>query len=160
MYVFRLSLLYTFKKFSDESCDFSLCHEIPSDVESEEQNPVFSNSTVLVEPVQYIEVIHHPHSGKSPTIIPLDSRSPSEDHPSLVFLRPNCLAKPWAPFRNHSDFEFTEEVINQGFPKKSINKLLQGFHGRWATNTFLTFQNYKDLDQSMAAARKFVVQVH
>lgn len=73
----------------------------------------------------------------------------------------SCInsAKPWAPFRTRADFEFVEEGVTQCLSEGTINKLLEGFHGRWAKKSKLTLHNYVEYKTSLSAARKFSVQV-
>ncbi|KAF8581526.1 hypothetical protein K439DRAFT_1618966 [Ramaria rubella] len=107
----------------------------------------------------YIEVIHHPHSGNSAaTMIPLDQSISTTQHNRSPQNVCNCNGKPWAPFCNRADFEFAEEAVTQGFCAETVNKLLDGYQGRWATQMHLTLRNNKDLQNSLATAHKFGVQ--
>ncbi|KIJ34091.1 hypothetical protein M422DRAFT_182538, partial [Sphaerobolus stellatus SS14] len=67
-------------------------------------------------------------------------------------------SRPWAPFQTRSDFEFIEEVVTECLRPKTIDKMLNGYHGRWAKNTSLTVRNHKDVTLSLAAARKFGIE--
>ncbi|KAF8572836.1 hypothetical protein K439DRAFT_1625498 [Ramaria rubella] len=108
----------------------------------------------------YIKVIHHPHSGNSAaTVIPLDQSISTTQHNCSPQNVHNCNGKLWAPFCNRANFEFAEEAVTQGFRAEMVNKLLDGYQGRWATQMHLTLCNNKDLQNSLAAARKFGVQI-
>ncbi|KIJ46695.1 hypothetical protein M422DRAFT_249859 [Sphaerobolus stellatus SS14] len=107
-------------------------------------------------PSSFIEVIHHPHSGKhTPTIIPLDELG--ENGSARLRTIPKPQMKPWAPFRTRSDFEFTEQVVTKCFSKDTVDVLLDGLHGRWAKSTTITLRNHRDVNISLEAARKFGV---
>jgi len=99
--------------------------------------------------------MHHPHSGKrDATIISLDSPI-SVDSIS----RSKREAKPWAPFRRREDFEFCETVVTQALNEDTIQKILNGLNGRWATGPKVTLRNLADYHQSMAAAQHFSIRV-
>ncbi|KIJ28811.1 hypothetical protein M422DRAFT_269862 [Sphaerobolus stellatus SS14] len=111
-------------------------------------------------PSSYIEIIHHPHSGKrGSTIISLENTEQETPHQSLPScLPPSVSSKPWAPFRTRADFEFVEEMVHEAVRAETVTKLLSGFNGRWAPETYITIQNYADFQDSLAAARHFGVQ--
>ncbi|KAF8582420.1 hypothetical protein K439DRAFT_1351404 [Ramaria rubella] len=107
----------------------------------------------------YIKVLHHPHSGKSSaTVIPLDRPIPTTQLNQSPFTACKSDCKPWAPFRNCANFEFAEEAVTQGFHAETVDKLLAGYHGHWASHTNLMLHTNKDLQKYCAAACKFVVQ--
>ncbi|KIJ49009.1 hypothetical protein M422DRAFT_246785 [Sphaerobolus stellatus SS14] len=114
----------------------------------------------LTVPSSYIEIIHHPHSGKrGSTIISLKNTEQETPHQSLPScLPPSVSSKPWAPFRTRADFEFVEEMVHEAVRAETVTKLLSGFNGRWAPETYITIQNYADFQDSLAAARHFGVQ--
>jgi len=132
-------------------------------VESEDEvpNPHMNTPSQPVStttPISFIEVFHHPHSGlHSPTRILLDNAPVLFSTPSTSTSVAN--AKPWAPFRTRSDFEFTEQVVTKCMEKDTVNILLQGYHGKWGTTTKLTLRGAQDVEESLAAARKFGIQV-
>lgn len=68
-------------------------------------------------------------------------------------------SQPWAPFRTRADFEFCRMTVSKALDRETIEVLLEGFNGRWAHETDITIKNYKDYQKSLAAARKFGVQV-
>jgi hypothetical protein len=106
----------------------------------------------------FIEVFHHPHSGKtSPTIIAIDKATPQ--HGTTRPFVASKLGKPWAPFRTRADFEFSEQVVTKCLERSTVDILLSGFHGNWACKTALTLRSYADVQASLVAARKFGVQV-
>ena len=119
------------------------------------------NSPYL-EPTSFIEVIHHPHSGKATsTVIHIDKLIPllpdSSSQSSVPWNTPK--EKPWAPFRTWPYFEFAEIVVTQSTNILTVNILLSGFHRRWAPKTYLTFHNANGLQKSLSTARHFSIQV-
>ena len=68
---------------------------------------------------------------------------------------PVC-AKPWAPFRTCSDFEFSELAVTQGFTEQTVKTLLNGYQGRWAYNLKITLWDNDGLQESLSAVRTFV----
>ncbi|KIJ39215.1 hypothetical protein M422DRAFT_258104 [Sphaerobolus stellatus SS14] len=49
-------------------------------------------------------------------------------------------------------------MIHEAVRVQTVTKLLSGFNGRWAPNTYITIRNYADFQDSLAAARQFGVQ--
>lgn len=120
-----------------------------------------SQENIQTGPELYIEVIHYPHSRKpTSTIIPLDNTQTGALNEDSSCLPLTVTAKPWAPFWTWTDFEFTEEIVTQGFHSKTISKLLAGFNGCWAPESYITIKNYSDYKDSLAAASIFGVQVN
>ncbi|KIJ29756.1 hypothetical protein M422DRAFT_188008, partial [Sphaerobolus stellatus SS14] len=111
-------------------------------------------------PESFIEIRYHPHSGNlNTTIIPLNN--PQEKEPgSNTGCVLSSITKPWAPFRTRANFEFAEDMVKSGLHSESIKKLLEGFNGRWATQTLISMKNFADFQDSLAAARHFSVQYH
>lgn len=144
-----------------------------SEYESEEEDPAPASrmsksadeyppniSSTSQIPESFIEIIHHPHSGqRTSTIISLDNPADSWHGHQLDFLPSSLESQPWAPFRTRSDFEFSEMVVKQGLRHQTISQLLDGFNGRWATESSLTLRNYADYQASLAAARQFTIEV-
>lgn len=130
------------------------------DLESEEEDP--GDNHPIPEgshgPQEFIWVIPHPHSERSPFDIALDHQS----SPQLSQTRPTVGipdSQPWAPFRTHADFEFSRLAVSKALDRETIETVLEGFNGQWAHTTDLTIKNYKDYQSSLSAARKFGVQV-
>lgn len=108
-------------------------------------------------PSTYIKIVPHPHSGEPAQIISLDGHTTSEPASTL---RPQPDAKPWAPFRNRADFEFTESMVEGLSNKKLVDKHLQGMHGGWSRmGSNITFHNHRDMEDSLEAAASFFVPV-
>jgi len=126
--------------------------------EDEDPNPHVNPSSNMssTAPVSFIEVFHHPHSHQhSSTRIFLDSAPVFTS--TTISVEAN--AKPWAPFKTRADFEFTEQVVKKCMERDTVNILLKGYHGEWATATTLTLRGHRDVEASLAAARKFGIQV-
>ncbi|KIJ34775.1 hypothetical protein M422DRAFT_263131 [Sphaerobolus stellatus SS14] len=145
--------------FEDFDTDLGNGNEIESEDDAETHPS--SLDPVPCVPSMFIQIFHHPHSGKhAPTIINLDSsltNSTSVSNSSqFAALYPG--SRPWAPFRTRSDFEFIEEVVTECLQPKTTDKMLNGYHGHGAKNTSLTVRNHKDVTLSLAAARKFGIE--
>ncbi|KIJ54948.1 hypothetical protein M422DRAFT_153273 [Sphaerobolus stellatus SS14] len=140
----------------DQQQGLSGQHQINRAVDIEMHYDMSSNAV----PASYIEIRHHLHSGKrASTIISLENAEDGLSPNSL----PRCLpptpsAKPWAPFRTRADFEFVEEMVHEAVRTETVSKLLSGFNGRWASETYITIKNHADFQDSLAAARHFGVQ--
>ncbi|KZV97954.1 hypothetical protein EXIGLDRAFT_810450, partial [Exidia glandulosa HHB12029] len=107
-------------------------------------------------PRAYIKIVHHPHSGRPPDIIPLDDDVPTPAQPESVDATTRS-DRPWAPFRSRADFEFAESAINDKLPRRTINVHLQGMHAGWSRDgSNISFETYEDLRRSLDAARDFV----
>lgn len=113
----------------------------------------------------FIRIIPHPHDKSSqPKDIFLEGSWPDEPDPGKHQTAANCppkpISKPWAPFRNRADFEFAESVVVPNLSKDWVNVQLRGINGGWSKDgTNITFKSYDHMEKSLAAARKFVVQV-
>jgi hypothetical protein len=108
----------------------------------------------------YIEILSHPDSGvRKSTIIPLDSHTPAPPEGPENFLLEE-LQRPWAPFRTRADFEYTATAVVGGLSKEIIDLQLRGITGPWSVGgSKLTIQNSAEMEQSLAAAREYVVRV-
>ena len=110
----------------------------------------------------FLEIIHHPHSGISDPEFKFRDL-PSDCLTTEVPTVARCLkGSPWAPFRTRADFEFAETVIQAATHAKTIDRLIKGIRNHWTDpgHSQITFRNVKHFNQSMKAARKFVVQVY
>ena len=72
---------------------------------------------------------------------------------------PQPEPRPWAPFENLADFEYTETAVLGLLPKWIINKQLAGLNSNWAEGSRLTIKNFMDMDKVLSKARKYFVQV-
>ncbi|KIJ53226.1 hypothetical protein M422DRAFT_242353 [Sphaerobolus stellatus SS14] len=134
-----------------------------NEIESEDDTKTHPSSLDPVPrtPSMFIQIFHHPHSGKhAPTIINLNSSLTNttfiSNSSQFAALYPG--SRPGALFRTRSDFEFIKEVVTECLRPKTIDKMLNGYHGSWAKNISLTVQNHKDVTLSLAAARKFGIE--
>lgn len=108
-------------------------------------------------PQAYIKVVYHPHSGKAPEIVSLDSHTPSGP---AVAENTTLDDRPWAPFRSRADFEFAESAVNEKLSRKAVDVHLTGMHGSWSRDgSNVSFRDYNDLRYSLDAARDFVTDV-
>jgi hypothetical protein len=95
------------------------------------------------------------------TIIPLSSGATlsSSSQPATTFV-PAPESRPWAPFRTLADFEYTETAVKGLLSKDLVNKQLAGFNKKWTIGgSHLTIHTYKDMQESLAKAREYGVQV-
>ena len=67
--------------------------------------------------------------------------------------------RPWAPFQNLADFEYTDTAILGLLPKWIVNKQLAGLNFNWAEGSRLTIKNFTKMDKVLLKARKYFVQV-
>ncbi len=113
-------------------------------------------------PEVYIKIIPHPHSNNTDiTIVPLSlsTGSPASTLPVAAFL-PVPESRPWAPFRTLADFEYTETAVKGLLSKDLVDKQLAGFNKKWCIGgSHLTLRTYKDMQDSLAKAREYGVQV-
>ncbi|KIJ44987.1 hypothetical protein M422DRAFT_251626 [Sphaerobolus stellatus SS14] len=127
--------------FEDFDTDLGNDNEIESEDDAETHPS--SLDTVSQAPSMFIQIFHHPHSGKhAPTIINFDSP----------------LTNSTSVSNSSHDFKFIEEAVTECLRPKTIDKMLNGYHGGWAKNTSLTVRNHKDVTLSLAAARKFGIE--
>ena len=73
--------------------------------------------------------------------------------------QPEPEPRPWAPFENLADFEYTETAVLGLLPKWIVNKQLAGLNSNWAEGSQLTIKNFTDMDKVLSKARKYFVQV-
>ena len=103
----------------------------------------------------YIKIIPHPHSADDTvTIIALGSGNtlPSSSQAPTTFI-PSPPSRPWAPFRTHADFEYTETAVKGLLSEELVNKQLAGFNNGWSMGgSHLTINTYKDMQKSLAKA--------
>lgn len=95
------------------------------------------------------------------TIVPLTSSntSTSSSQAAETYF-PAPESRPWAPFRTLADFEYTETAVKGLLSKDLVDKQLAGFHGKWSIGgSHLTLRTYKDMQDSLAKAREYGVQV-
>lgn len=139
--------------------------EDPSDSDSEDSSHQTVQQTRPPVSATYLEIIHHPHSGISePEYIFRDLPTLGEDLSNNLqttsrHTKPG--AKPWAPFRSRADFEFAEIAVKERFKTQTIGTMLGRIKDDWTNpgHTRLTFHDLDDYKQSLAFARKYVVQV-
>ena len=67
--------------------------------------------------------------------------------------------RPWAPFRNLADFEYTETAVNGLLSKKTVDKQLAGFNSAWAIGSHLSIRNSKDMEAALTMACDYIVKV-
>ena len=69
-------------------------------------------------------------------------------------------SRPWAPFNTLADFEYTETAVKGLLSEDLVNRQLAGFNERWSIGgSHLTLRSYKDMQESLAKAREYGVQV-
>lgn len=95
------------------------------------------------------------------TIVPLTSSNTSlSSSQAAETYFPVPESRPWAPFRTLADFEYTETAVKGLLSKDLVDKQLAGFHGKWCIGeSHLTLRTYKDMQDSLAFAREYGVQV-
>lgn len=100
---------------------------------------------------------YHPHSEKRSRVL-----SPEEFKQSFIDESDPTVPpddEPWRPFRSREDFEFAELVndasLNQNQIKKFI-KLIQRCQNKPGA---FTFQNYSDLESTLADSSKLLTPV-
>ena len=72
---------------------------------------------------------------------------------------PQPEPRPWTPFENLADFEYTETAVLGLLPKWIVNKQLAGLNSNWAEGSRLTIKSFTDMDKVLSKARKYFVQV-
>jgi len=117
-------------------------------------------------PQEYIKIVPHPSSPNPTTNIialstltALTSARSSGTHSECPAYMPQPEPRPWAPFENLADFEYTETAILGLLPKWIVNKQLAGFNSSWAKGSKLTIKNFTEMDKVLSKARKYFVQV-
>lgn len=110
-------------------------------------------------PHEYIKIIPHSHSPNPTTqIIALSTMNP-DYHSNHSNYMPRSEPRPWAPFKNLADFEYTETAILGLLPKWIINKQLGGINDNWAEGSRLTIKNSTEMEKILSNARQYFVQV-
>lgn len=110
-------------------------------------------------PGEYIKIIPHPHSPNPTTkIIALNTLNSAFQSAGPTYM-PQPEPRPWAPFENLADFEYTETAILGLLPKWIVNKQLAGFNSSWAEGSRLTIKNFTEMEKVLSKARKYFVQV-
>lgn len=66
--------------------------------------------------------------------------------------------RPWAPFENIADFEYTETAVLGLLPKRIVDMQLAGFNSTWAEGSRLTIKSFAEMDKVLSKARKYFVQ--
>ncbi|KAJ7331509.1 hypothetical protein DFH08DRAFT_814819 [Mycena albidolilacea] len=105
----------------------------------------------------YIEVEYHPHSGKPPTVIPLDSTRRRES--TSTRLRRQLVPTgrpPWAPFPSRADFEWAETMYMA--PNRTIEAQLTGMHSNWCNQSYLKIKTVDELKMYLERAKHYVVE--
>jgi hypothetical protein len=110
-------------------------------------------------PHEYIKIIPHSHSPDPTTTITALSSLNSACGVENTTYMPHPEPRPWAPFENLADFEYTETAILGLLPRWIINKQLAGFNSSWAEGSRLTIKNFTEMDKVLLKARKYFVQV-
>jgi len=72
---------------------------------------------------------------------------------------PQLEPRPWTPFENLADFEYTETAVLGLLPKWIVNKQLAGLNSNWAEGSRLAIKNFTDMNKVLSKARKYFVQV-
>ncbi|KAJ7079885.1 hypothetical protein C8R44DRAFT_754498 [Mycena epipterygia] len=124
--------------------------------------PLSPQNQDLQLPTRFIYVKHHAHSGKPDEIIPLDSETPLQSlNKKLSHGGINISNdRPWAPFRCLADSTFTYRCVSRRMPNKDIDEDLKQWRTEWADNVHVTFQNHREMERSLAAAREGNVRFH
>ncbi|KAF7349530.1 hypothetical protein MSAN_01743400 [Mycena sanguinolenta] len=134
---------------------------LPAQVQLTHTTPVTSRRAHLLRDCRgllgAIEIEYHPHSGKAPTIIPLDPTQRTKSTSSR--LRSQLIPSgrpPWAPFPSRADFEWAETIYMM--PHGNIKVQLEGMHsGRWCQQSNLVIETVEDLKTYLERAKHYVV---
>jgi hypothetical protein len=128
--------------------------------------PLIPNVEVLEAPLalptMYIKIIPHPHSlGSKTRIIPLDGTSlDTTSAHSMPAYVPHPTIRPWVPFCNQADFEYTETAVEGLMSKKLVDRQLVGIGGSWSKDSMhLTLCSWADMEHLLNAARHYSVKV-
>ena len=105
-------------------------------------------------PPEYIKIIPHPHSPDSDIKIIALNELNSDFNSNKPIYMPQPDPRPWAPFKNIADFEYTEIAVLGWLPKWIIDKQLAGFNSTWAVGSRLTINSFSDMDKVLSRARK------
>ncbi|KAJ6485311.1 hypothetical protein C8R47DRAFT_1016572 [Mycena vitilis] len=110
-------------------------------------------------PPRFIYVKHHPHANKPDEIIPLDGNT-AENSASSTGSRDIPQDRPWAPFRCLADSTFAYRAVSRRTSNRDVDDDLKDLRTDFADNVHVTFQNHRDLERSLAAAREGNVKFH
>lgn len=110
-------------------------------------------------PQEYIKITPHPHSSNPTTQIIALSTMNLDCHSNHSNYMPRSEPRPWAPFKNLADFEYTETAILGLLPKWIIDKQLGGINSNWAEGSRLTIKNSTEMEKILSNARQYFVQV-
>ncbi|KAF7371708.1 hypothetical protein MVEN_00027300 [Mycena venus] len=130
-------------------------HESFSPVPMDIDDPPEGLDMAVHLPKRFIYVKHHPHAQKADEIIPLDSDSATGALPAHRVSR-DCTVpgdRPWAPFRCLADSTFAYRCVAGRMSNKDVDNDLKHMRGDWADRVNITFQNHRDMEKSLAAAR-------
>ncbi|KAJ7215748.1 hypothetical protein C8J57DRAFT_1600227 [Mycena rebaudengoi] len=106
----------------------------------------------------YIKIVHHPHTGKVPTIVPLDAVF-QESQKKTDLATELEARRPWYPFKTRADFEYTETALQGKLTSHVINAQLHGLHNGWVDGkSRITLKNAGDMNQVLNRARKLTVE--
>jgi hypothetical protein len=108
----------------------------------------------------FVKINSHPHNESAePTIIPLDGSQNIVTTTEPIPMKDPPVLRPWAPFRTLPDFEYAESAVTGALSKDTVNLQLRGMRSSWADRSNITFQNYDDMQKSLAAAREYGIKV-
>ncbi|KAJ7253263.1 hypothetical protein C8J57DRAFT_1660481 [Mycena rebaudengoi] len=94
----------------------------------------------------YIKIVHHPHTSKVPTIVPLDAAF--QESQKEAVLAELDARRPWYPFKTRADFEYTETALQGKLTSHVINAQLHGQHNGWVDGkSRITLKNAGDMNQ-------------
>ncbi|KAJ7700284.1 hypothetical protein B0H14DRAFT_3034133 [Mycena olivaceomarginata] len=105
----------------------------------------------------HIEIEYHPHSGKAPTFIPLDSTRRGESTSTRLQRQLVPIGRPpWAPFPSRADFEWAETMYMA--PNAMIAKQLKGMHSNWCNTSNLKIKTVDELKMYLERTKRYVVE--
>lgn len=107
-------------------------------------------------PRVYIRISPHPNSGRPDQIISLDGDA---EHRTEAPAPAQSDLPSHAPFRSLADFLFAEVAVKLRWSNSEVDDILGRLHGPWTApnQSNVSFRHHRDLEASLAAARKFVV---
>ncbi|KAJ7181102.1 hypothetical protein C8R46DRAFT_885957 [Mycena filopes] len=121
--------------------------------------PPPQDTTDLHLPARFIYVRHHAHSGKSAEIIALDSTSSPGESTELVPVPP-FDERPWAPFQSLADASFAYRCVSRRMANGDVDEDLKLLRTDWADNSRVSFENHRDMEKALDAAREGNVRFH
>ncbi|KAJ7692037.1 hypothetical protein B0H14DRAFT_2651828, partial [Mycena olivaceomarginata] len=105
----------------------------------------------------HIKIEYHPHSGKAPTFIPLDSTRRGESTSTRLQRQLVPIGRPpWAPFPSRADFEWAETMYMA--PNAMIAKQLKGMHSNWCNTSNLKIKTVDELKMYLERTKRYVVE--